>query len=67
MSTERDQTGIPEVDETFRGEHPRTDFERDDERWDLKNQMRDWGILLAMMIVYLTWAGILYFFEPGIR
>lgn len=42
-------------------------FERADNRWDIKNASRDWIIILALVVIYLLWAGTVYFFEPGIR
>jgi hypothetical protein len=42
-------------------------WEREDDRWDVRNQIRDWIILLVMVVIYLLWTGIIYFFEPGIR
>jgi hypothetical protein len=47
--------------------HPPTHFEREDDRWSPKAQLRDWWILLLMILTYLAWTGIIYFFEPGIR
>ena len=44
-----------------------THFEREDDRWRWQNQIRDWLILGAMILIYLVWAGVVYFFEPGIR
>jgi hypothetical protein len=58
---------VPDPGAPSNQEHPHTSFSREDDRWDLKNQLRDWLILLAMMVIYLTWTGIVYFFEPGIR
>lgn len=49
------------------GEFPPTTLERDDNRWGRGAWLRDWVILLIMIIVYLTWTGILFLFEPGIR
>jgi hypothetical protein len=46
---------------------PPTHFEREDDRWALKAQLRDWWILALMIITYLVWTGIVYFLEPGIR
>ncbi|GIV78029.1 MAG: hypothetical protein KatS3mg050_2423 [Litorilinea sp.] len=54
-------------DESPRGELPPTHLRREDDRWDIKNQLRDWGYLLIMILVYLAWTGIVYWFEPGIR
>lgn len=47
--------------------HPSTHFEREDNRWALKAQLRDWWLLALMIITYLVWTGIVYFLEPGIR
>ncbi|OGC76672.1 MAG: hypothetical protein A2Z27_04890 [candidate division Zixibacteria bacterium RBG_16_50_21] len=49
------------------GEHPNTHLEREDKRWNPRQQLRDWIILLVMILIYLTWAGVVYLFEPGIR
>lgn len=45
----------------------KTTLEREDNRWGRGAWLRDWVILLIMIIVYLTWTGILFLFEPGIR
>jgi hypothetical protein len=49
------------------GELPETHLSREDDRWSRGAQVRDWLVLLLMIAVYLTWAGIVYFLEPGIR
>lgn len=58
---------IPPAGEEWEGEQPESHYEREDERWSFRNQLRDWGILLVMVIIYLAWTGIVYFVEPGIR
>lgn len=58
---------IPHPGEEWAGEHPETGHGREDERWSAREQLRDWGILLVMIVAYLIWTGILYLFEPGIR
>lgn len=65
-STEEGDTE-PNPTEPWKGESPKTDLEREDDRWSPRAQMRDWLILLLMIITYLVWAGIIYFLEPGIR
>lgn len=57
----------PNPREPWTGESPKTDLEREDERWSPRAQAHDWLILLLMMIIYLLWVGIIYFLEPGIR
>jgi hypothetical protein len=47
--------------------HPSTHYEREDDRWALKAQLRDWWLLALMIVTYLVWTGIVYFLEPGIR
>jgi hypothetical protein len=42
-------------------------FERDDDRWQHRRSRRDWLILLGMIVVYLTWTGLIVLLEPGIR
>lgn len=54
--------GIPSQDE-----HPATHYVREDERWDVRNQLRDWLVLLVMILIYLAWTGVIFLFEPGIR
>ena len=49
------------------GEHTHTHLEREDNRWNPRQQVRDWAILIVMILIYLTWAGIVFLFEPGIR
>lgn len=56
---------LPLPGESFTQEHPETNLKRQDTRWG--NHLRDWVILLVMMIVYLSWALLIYFLEPGIR
>lgn len=58
---------IPPPGTPSSGEHPPTHFDREDERWRAGAQLRDWLVLLVMILIYLTWSGIIYFFEPGIR
>ena len=41
--------------------------EREDDRYSFRNQLRDWGILAIMIVIYLAWTGVIYLFEPGIR
>ncbi len=49
------------------GEPPHTSLSRADNRWGQRRWLRDWAILLALVIAYLVWTGIIYTFEPGIR
>jgi hypothetical protein len=58
---------VPPPGEPWTEEQPESHLERADERWSLANQLRDWGILLVMILIYLTWTLTVYFFEPGIR
>lgn len=58
---------IPPAREEWEEEQPETHFEREDDRWSFRNQLRDWGVLLIMVVIYLTWTGLVYFLEPGIR
>ena len=57
----------PEPGQRADDELPTTSYEREDDRWRLRNQLRDWMILLVMIAIYLVWTGVVYFFEPGIR
>ena len=57
----------PEPGQRADDELPTTTYERGDNRWRLRNQLRDWMILLVMIAIYLVWTGVVYFFEPGIR
>jgi hypothetical protein len=57
----------PVPGERWSDEHPETHMERDDDRWSRRAQMRDWLIIIVMMVIYLIWAGLIYFLEPGIR
>lgn len=63
----QDVDTVPPADQPYPGEAADTHFHREDDRWDLKNQLRDWFYLLVMIIIYLGWAGIVYLLEPGIR
>jgi hypothetical protein len=53
--------------EPWSGEHPDTHLEREDERWSKPAQLQDWLVLIVMIVIYLIWAGLIYFLEPGIR
>lgn len=67
MEQENEFTEItPDADDTT-GELPVTTYEREDNRWGRDRWLRDWMILLIMIIAYLMWAGVIYLFEPGIR
>jgi hypothetical protein len=59
--------GNPDPGQSADHELPVTHYEREDDRWQLRNQLRDWLILLVMALIYLVWTGVVYFFEPGIR
>jgi hypothetical protein len=54
--------GVPSTDE-----HPETHYNREDDRFRSNSRLRDWVIILVMIATYLTWTGIVYFLEPGIR
>jgi hypothetical protein len=58
---------VPPPEQPFRDEAPDTRFRREDDRWNLKNQLRDWFFLLVMIVIYLAWTGLVYLLEPGIR
>lgn len=58
---------VPPPGENWTGEPPETHYEREDDRWSFRNQLKDWGILLLMMLIYLGWTLTVYFLEPGIR
>ena len=62
---EQDPKDVPSRSQS--GEFPKTDLEREDDRWSPAAQIRDWMLLLLMIGIYLFWAGIIYFLEPGIR
>jgi hypothetical protein len=69
MTVQQTEQQRPNPDDGQPAEHelPPTHFEREDDRWRLGNQLRDWLILLVMAVIYLVWTGVVYFFEPGIR
>jgi hypothetical protein len=67
MAQKEQQESQPATGEPKSGELPKTDLERADDRWSTKAQTRDWLLLLLMIAVYLSWAGVIYFLEPGIR
>jgi hypothetical protein len=58
---------LPEAGSPTADEHPPTHLERSDDRWSEGSARRDWLVLFLMMAAYLTWTGIIYFLEPGIR
>jgi hypothetical protein len=67
MVQNEEKESIPVPEEPKSGEFPETHLEREDDRWSRAAQTRDWLVLLLMMVIYLFWAGIIYFLEPGIR
>lgn len=68
MTTPTDEKNeTPASGEQFSEEHPDTHLEREDDRWSRSAQLRDWLILVLMIVTYLVWVGIVYFLEPGIR
>ncbi len=67
MSTPENQINQVTQESSTDQELAKTHFEREDDRWRWQNQVRDWLILGAMILIYLAWTGVVYFFEPGIR
>ncbi len=45
----------------------RASFQIEDERWQRGRQLRDWGILAAMILIYLSVSFLIFIFEPGLR
>jgi hypothetical protein len=58
---------VPEPGERWSEEHPDTEYHREDERWNFRSQLRDWMVLLLIIVTYIVWAGLIYLLEPGIR
>lgn len=58
---------VPEPGEQWTEEHPDTQYHREDTRWNFRSQLRDWMILLLIIVTYIVWAGLIYLLEPGIR
>jgi hypothetical protein len=67
MAQDAEKETKPTPGEVQTDEFPETHLEREDDRWSLADQTRDWLVLLLMIAIYFFWAGIIYFFEPGIR
>ena len=67
MSTPEDQINQVTQEATNDQELATTHFQREDDRWRWRNQLRDWIILGVMILIYLAWTGVVFFFEPGIR
>lgn len=67
VSQTEPQERYPDSGQPADHELPVTQYEREDDRWRLRHQLRDWLILLVMVLIYLVWTGVVYFFEPGIR
>jgi hypothetical protein len=63
--TQSDQVPSPGVPST--DEYPETYYDREDDRYQPRSRLRDWGIIIIMIATYLVWTGIVYFLEPGIR
>ncbi len=45
----------------------RASFQIEDERWQRGPQLQDWGILAAMILIYLSVSSLIFIFEPGLR
>ncbi|MCA9891414.1 MAG: hypothetical protein KC615_00415 [Anaerolineae bacterium] len=67
MEQENELNEVVADEDDTAGEAPATTLEREDNRWGRAHWLRDWAILLIMVIAYLMWAGTIYLFEPGIR
>jgi hypothetical protein len=67
MAQREEQESKPVPRDIESGELPETHLDREDERWSRTAQTHDWLLLLLMIAIYLFWAGIVYFLEPGIR
>ncbi len=48
-------------------EDRRASFQIEDERWQSGRQLKDWGILAAMILIYLSVSFLIFIFEPGLR
>lgn len=42
-------------------------FELEDERWQVKNQVRDWLILAVLVLITVGWNLLVYFMEAGLK
>lgn len=42
-------------------------FELEDKRWARNKQIRDWLILIGLILIMWAWQLIVYFSEPGLR
>jgi hypothetical protein len=45
----------------------RRSYEAEDRRWSRGHQLRDWIVLLALVLVTVAWGGIVFLLEPGLR
>lgn len=45
----------------------RASFAIEDERWATGEQVKDWAILLAMIVVSLAYHLVIFAFQPGLR
>jgi hypothetical protein len=43
------------------------EYEREDERYRMGSQARDWLILIAIGILQFAWMLVVFLIEPGIR
>ncbi|MHB8842313.1 MAG: hypothetical protein ACYC56_11120 [Candidatus Aquicultor sp.] len=70
-SEERNET----KGEEFPGQMPQDEaqraliesFKREDERWGMASQERDWIILIVIGILWASWMILTFLLEPGIR
>lgn len=46
---------------------PRQSREEEAERWSWKDQLQDWGLVLAIIAVHVGWMLVVFLTEPGIR
>ena len=63
----RDQESNRQYTVSISEEDRRKSFEIEDERWQLKYQLRDWLILGVLVLITLVWTLFVYFLQPGLR
>lgn len=43
------------------------EYEREDQRYNMGSQARDWAILVAIGVLQFAWMLVVFLVEPGIR
>jgi hypothetical protein len=67
MAEERLGSDRDIVQRTAEGAPVLQDYQREDTRWERATSVRDWIILLVLIVLHTSWMLVVFFLEPGIR